>query len=141
MDKPHHKHIVEWLAKAHRDLLSAQRLAAGAPPFLDTAGYHAQQAAEKALKGVLVGLGADVPRIHDVVELVRLVSISLPEWEEFIPEAELLSPLATAFRHPFFEFEPEPKDYEAAFAAAERILHAALETMRSEVAQILSNRE
>jgi HEPN domain-containing protein len=42
--------VKNWLAKANRDLASAQRLAAGPEPFLDTASYHCQQAVEKAPK-------------------------------------------------------------------------------------------
>lgn len=42
-----------WLGKAQRDLAAAVRLMAGDPPYADTAVYHCQQAAEKALKGFL----------------------------------------------------------------------------------------
>jgi hypothetical protein len=43
-----------WLIKANRDLLSARQLAEGELPLLDTAAYHCQQAAEKAIKGFLL---------------------------------------------------------------------------------------
>jgi len=39
-----------WLTKAQHDLDSARVLAANAPPLLDTAIYHCQQAAEKAVE-------------------------------------------------------------------------------------------
>lgn len=48
-------HLVRsWMIKAQRDLASARVLAASDPPLLDTAMYHCQQAAEKAVKGYLV---------------------------------------------------------------------------------------
>lgn len=43
-----------WLVKAKRDLLSAEQLAGADFPLLDTAAYHCQQAAEKAIKGFLL---------------------------------------------------------------------------------------
>ena len=43
-----------WLFKAKRDLATARRLASKRSPFLDTAVYHCQQSAGKALKGFLV---------------------------------------------------------------------------------------
>jgi HEPN domain-containing protein len=44
-----HELVRSWLVKAARDLASASRLAAGPEPYLDTAIYHCQQAAEKAV--------------------------------------------------------------------------------------------
>jgi HEPN domain-containing protein len=41
-----------WFLKAESDLSTARRVSAGAGPF-DTACFHAQQAAEKYLKGAL----------------------------------------------------------------------------------------
>lgn len=43
-----------WLVKAQHDLAAARKLATGPDPYLDTAVYHCQQAAEKAIKGLLV---------------------------------------------------------------------------------------
>ena len=45
--------VQSWLTKAQHDLASARVLAASAEPLLDTAIYHCQQAAEKAVKGFL----------------------------------------------------------------------------------------
>jgi hypothetical protein len=47
MDDARRTAVRQWLQKAERDLASALRLLAGEPPFLDTAAYHCQQAAEK----------------------------------------------------------------------------------------------
>ena len=46
--------VRNWLTKAQHDLASARVLAESTPPLLDTAIYHCQQAAEKAIKGYLV---------------------------------------------------------------------------------------
>ena len=42
-----------WLYKANNDLKSALKLLEGDDPIMDTAIYHTQQCAEKALKGYL----------------------------------------------------------------------------------------
>ena len=55
-----------WLIKARRDLLSAGQLAEGCVPLLDTAAYHCQQAAEKAIKGYLVYHDVRFEKTHDL---------------------------------------------------------------------------
>lgn len=49
MDEAKVHEIRQWLIKANHDIGSAQRLLTGDAPFLDTAVYHCQQAAEKTL--------------------------------------------------------------------------------------------
>ncbi|MBK8120827.1 MAG: HEPN domain-containing protein [Sulfuritalea sp.] len=50
MDEATRYEVEAWLAIARRDLDSAKRLLAGDPPYRDTAAYHGQQSAEKAIK-------------------------------------------------------------------------------------------
>lgn len=52
MDEAKAHEIRQWLFKARNDLRSAVRLFTDDPPILDTAAYHCQQAAEKALKAL-----------------------------------------------------------------------------------------
>ena len=47
--------VQQWLQKARRDLMAAQKLGLELP---DIAIYHCQQGAEKALKGFLI--------LHDI---------------------------------------------------------------------------
>ena len=74
MDEATRTAVQAWLFKAKRDLASARRLAAKRSPFLDTAVYHCQQAAEKALKGFLVFQGDMFPKTHDIEVLARLAA-------------------------------------------------------------------
>lgn len=46
--------VKAWLAKADEDLLVAGVILDRAMPSYDSVGFHAQQAAEKALKALLV---------------------------------------------------------------------------------------
>jgi len=62
-----------WLAMAADDLGAARLLLASTDIGAEVAGFHAQQAAEKALKAMLVAAAADVPRTHDLDRLHSLV--------------------------------------------------------------------
>lgn len=54
MEKQKTAKVQGWLEKGKRDLYAAQRLASGGNPLFDYAVFHCQQAAEKAIKAVLV---------------------------------------------------------------------------------------
>lgn len=64
--------IESWLTKAHNDLTSAQVLGTNPVPLLDTAIYHCQQTAEKAIKGFLLFADQHFPRTHDIETLINL---------------------------------------------------------------------
>jgi len=88
----------DWLIYAKSDLL----LAAIEPPegvLLDALCYHAQQAAEKALKAVLVANNKDFPPTHNLVILRDLAGdiCELPAEAEALPE---LSVYAVSSRYP-----------------------------------------
>ena len=52
MDDTKREWVRSWLVKAHSDLRSARALVALLEPATDTATYHCQQAAEKALNSI-----------------------------------------------------------------------------------------
>jgi HEPN domain-containing protein len=54
MDDAKREMVQAWLLKARHDLLSARKLSEEPDPILDTAVYHCQRAAEKALKALLI---------------------------------------------------------------------------------------
>ena len=66
--KPHEA----WMKKARQDLKSAKVLFSGTDPVLDTAVYHTQQCAEKALEAFLDSNNHPVVRTHDLSVLVDL---------------------------------------------------------------------
>lgn len=61
-----------WLAYAEADLRMARRLLRP-PAEPDGVCYHAQQAAEKALKAALVSAQITIPRTHDLDALRNLL--------------------------------------------------------------------
>ncbi len=90
-----------WLDKASADLAAARVLLEASDIDPEIAGYHAQQAAEKALKAVLVHRGIEVPRTHDLERLGAMAMdltghIGLPPSEAL----GVLTVMATASRYP-----------------------------------------
>ena len=55
--------------RANDDLRGAEIDLAAAPPLLGDAAFHCQQAAEKALKGLLTWHDREFRKTHDLVEL------------------------------------------------------------------------
>lgn len=115
-----HSLVRKWLTKARRDLLSARRLARGSEPYLDTAIYHCQQCAEKAIKGWLVYNDQSFEKTHDLRLLVTLASEIEPKFTEWFDVAEQVSPYAIAYRYPGETLEPTEDEFQQAFKAANR---------------------
>jgi HEPN domain-containing protein len=111
--------VRSWLIKAHRDLLSAHELASASAPLLDTAAYHCQQAAEKAIKGFLLYHDIRFEKSHDIVLLVAQASDVDPAFSDLLEIARLLTPLAVEFRYPGDYIEPEPEEFQEAYTAAQ----------------------
>ena len=109
-----------WLLKAHSDLTNA-RLCIESRQALDTACFHAQQAAEKALKGYLVARQADFPLTHDLNRLVDLCAEKDAAFDELRSTASPLTPYAIELRYSS-DFWPTLETASAAWDAASRIV-------------------
>ncbi len=92
--------VQSWLTKAHHDLDSARVLAENNPPLLDTAIYHCQQAAEKAVKGFLVFHGQEFERVHDIEVLIQAALPYEAGFSNWVNVGRLLTPYARIFRYP-----------------------------------------
>lgn len=89
-----------WMVKAGNDLKSAQIVSAAADGPLDTASYHCQQAAEKAVKAFLIWHDQLFPKTHEIGVLVEQACTLEAGFREILDAAELLSPYAWQFRYP-----------------------------------------
>lgn len=85
---------------ATADWVAARRLVV--PGLYHNACYHAQQAAEKALKALLMRETATFPKTHDLSRLVDAVRVSQPTLPEFALESAVLNEYAVDMR-----YEPE----------------------------------
>ena len=107
-----------WLHYANEDMVTARVTLAG--KRWAATSFHAQQAAEKALKALwLERQGQEPPRVHDLVRLAE--EVGLPsEWFE---EIDVLSRVYVVSRYPGAAAEDEPPYGISAEAAT---LHLAL---------------
>ena len=101
---PANQAALHWLSIALGDLRAAELILEGDLP-LRTAAGHAQQAAEKALKGALALDGRDPPRIHDLAALALAVGLDFRDSLEHI-DLDGLTEGGAAGRYPGLDDEP-----------------------------------
>lgn len=109
-----------WLAYARSDLALA-RTEAGPEVFLSSLCFHAQQAAEKSVKAVLLHRGTPFPRTHSLRRLLALLPADCPRPAD---EAEVasLTEFAVEARYPM-DLEPvTDEEYRRAVAVAAAVL-------------------
>ena len=110
-----------WLRYAEEDLTTAESLLA----ILHTTPRHAcwlaQQSVEKALKAVLISLGIDFPRTHDLDVLRNLVP---DDWQlkNTHPDLANLTAWATEARYPGDWVEPTDEEAVSAVEQARAVL-------------------
>lgn len=125
----------DWLARAKADLALAKiPLPAGA--LYEDLCFHAQQAAEKALKAVYQRHGWRFRYVHDLQELLaglREKGLDIPDNLE---EAATLTIYAFGFRHPGLEEPVTREEYELAVTLAERVVQWAASQSRTERSMI-----
>ncbi len=117
--KPHDA----WFLKAEHDLISARKLMEGDNPVLNTAIYHTQQCAEKALKGYLAYKNQPVQKTHNLAVLIELCGKIDERFVDLLSDAAELTPYGITFRCPDFEMEPDESDVWDAIEKAKRIFN------------------
>lgn len=105
-----------WLAKAEEDLATARYLLEGG--HAPAAAFHAQQAAEKGVKAVLLEREGRVQRIHSVLALGQQAKVP----EHLLPPCRLLTPAYTAFRYPDADEPVGEEDAEDLLRAAREVM-------------------
>lgn len=103
-----------WLVHAEEDLRVARLALAAAPPLVRPAAYHAQQAAEKLLKALLVLHGTAVPRTHDLAHLLSLTGPPPGMDAAAAEEIAAISPWSVATRYPGLDDVGQPLAAEVA---------------------------
>jgi HEPN domain-containing protein len=98
-----------WLRRARSDLALGEAALRTPGVLPEDACFHAQQCAEKALKGLLSGQGIPFPRTHVLevlLDLLQVHGISVPD---DVDEAFALSQYAIQTRYPG-DWEPVTRD-------------------------------
>jgi len=133
MDEAKRRLIQSWLMKARHDLAAARKLSAEPDPYLDTAIYHCQQAAEKAVKGFLVSHDQEFEKTHNIQLLVTLAIPFEARFSSWLEAAERLTPYAVTFRYPGEILEPDRAEFDQALQAAEGLYAFVLSSLPAEV--------
>lgn len=107
----------EWLKRAKSSLKTR---AEGI--YLEDLCFNAHQATEKALKALLLHIGAKFPFTHDVVRLNTEIEKKISPLPAELIEAEFLSAYSVASRYPGWDEPVSAVEYERALDAASRVV-------------------
>ena len=114
----------EWLTYAEADLGVAKHLfKTYYPKPLSIICYHCQQAAEKAVKTLIVLYGSQggMPKKHDIFLLLNQVRNMVSIDDTFYDYADILAPYGVAMRYPN-ELQLEERHAEKAIVMADEFV-------------------
>ncbi len=111
-----------WLSRARSDLSLAAKGSGIQNVYLEDLCYHAQQAAEKALKALCVLANIEFPKTHSLVRLMDLLQGTGVEIPEQIKAADVLTHYAVETRYPGFDEEILLQEYQEAYRLAESVV-------------------
>ena len=117
----------EWLNRARSNLVLAKRREPGV--YLEDLCFECQQAAEKALKGLILSRGGEFPYVHDLDLLMALlddVGVIVPTEAR---RAVDLTVYAVAGRYPGPARPITASEYETAVELAESVVRWAETTL------------
>ena len=93
--------LSQWFDIAADDLEVAEGcLKNYLPPKLSIACYHAQQAAEKSLKGFLTYCNIEPPYTHNLTELCKMCMEYDPSFGEILELCDYINPYTVITRYP-----------------------------------------
>jgi HEPN domain-containing protein len=113
---------IEWLNRAKSNLARATADINISNIYLEDLCFDAQQAAEKAIKALLLFRGVVFPFVHDLAELVTVLQRSGEEVPPSIAEAARLTRFAVETRYPSLAEAVTREDYNRAVAIAAEVI-------------------
>ena len=122
-----------WILKSAKDLQAAAHDLRAAPPLLEDAVFHCQQAVEKALKGYLTWHDQPFPKTHSLEEVGEQCLTIDPSLRPFVDRAVPLTEYAWKFRYPGEPEEPTHQEAEEALAIAREVFDVILARLPNEV--------
>lgn len=122
---PHDAELVAeargWFVRADRDLASGDVDLLAQPPLTGDAAFHAQQAAEKAMKGFLTWHGHPFRKTHNLTELGEVCRRLDASLDSLLRQASELTEYAWKFRYPGEPEEPPHSEAAAALGLAREV--------------------
>lgn len=127
--------VRQWIERAEQDLGLADYLMAHDAPWLNAVAYHAQQAAEKFLKGFLVRHQIEFAKTHAIGQLLDLVATADTRLADALGDAVALTAFSTAARYPSDIPEVTREDARKAVALAAKVRASVLDLLHDFVAE------
>jgi len=123
-----------WFKKAENDLINAENTIKMDVPPTDTICFHAQQCAEKYIKGFLTFYELDFPKTHSLEDLVSLCKNIAPKIESELDDIEILSSYGVSVRYPddlYYDIPEE--DAQEAIDLAKKIKRVILKYLQEKI--------
>ena len=120
-----------WMLKAESDIENLTIMMERGKA-LDTACFHAQQAAEKYLKAFLSFNDIIFPRTHNIEELLGFCAKIDERFADLMEETTFLTDYAVELRYDV-EFWPDKEEAETAFEAVSKIRQLVLSILPEEI--------
>jgi HEPN domain-containing protein len=133
MDEAKADEIRAWLLKGLHDLQSAEWLLARPEPLCSAAGFHCQQAGEKALKAYLTWHDEPFERTHSLVALIGMCLPFEASFDRLRLAATTLTPYAVALRYPGNLPGPTEAEAQEALTLAREVWDFVLDHLPPEV--------
>ena len=131
-DRPNPNDPFEWLRRARSHLALAKEGRTLPEILFEDLCFHAQQAAEKAIKSLFVHRKLRFPYTHDIMVLLTILRQEGVLFPEDFQRAAKLTYYAVATRYPGDADRPTEEDYLQAIELAEAICHWAESLIRTE---------
>jgi HEPN domain-containing protein len=113
----------EWLNRAKSNLARARDVPNNPEIYMEDLCFDAQQAAEKAIKAVMLHLDIDFPYVHNLTKLLTLVKQAGQDISPSLERVANLSSYAVETRYPSFSEPVTQQEYEESVLLAEQIIH------------------
>ncbi|MBI5230935.1 MAG: HEPN domain-containing protein [Coriobacteriales bacterium] len=120
-----------WLSKAELDVRAARVDISTDPPLTGDAGFHCQQAVEKAFKAILSLHDIPFRKTHDLSELSHAVLQAEPGLKALAARAIPLTAYAWEFWYPGDVEEPPAEEVVGALAVADGVVSAVANRLSS----------
>ena len=112
----------DWLRHAKSDLAVAQSIENNSDVLPNQTAFHAQQAAEKAIKGAMIHAGIAFPLMHDLQDLIKRWTSSGRAWPAALINVKTLTPYAVESRYPGYIHQVSRAEVRAAIEVAEQVI-------------------
>jgi HEPN domain-containing protein len=112
----------DWLRHAKSDLAVARDVENNPDVLPNQTAFHSQQAAEKAIKGVMIYEGIAFPLTHDLKDLVKRWTSSGRAWPVALTNVKTLTPYAVESRYPGYVHQISRAEVRAAIEMAEQVI-------------------